>query len=288
MRFIYENCILTIKFRGDFINMNDDIISSYVNRTNLFMVLAIVLAVLFLVCLVIGIVLLIKNKKTKTSIKIPVLMIIGSVLLVVGAFSSFVAALYNLALVSTEYSMSIANEKSTYAKREKNGNIYYSVDQFSLIDNKGNVFDNKTLTDYKYTIINFWEPWCGHCKNEMPDLNKIYEKYKDKGINVIGIYKDEKNADEVISEYKVSYPVVHVDQEQFDKLFQVFSCGSIPETIILDSNGILINLQNPESSYSDLIGNNKSEETIALYQSLIIGEKPYQYFEGVINKLLKN
>ncbi len=47
----------------------------------------------------------------------------------------------------------------------------------------------KSLFDYKGEVIllNFWATWCGPCLDEMPDLNRIYEEYKDQGLRVITI-----------------------------------------------------------------------------------------------------
>ena len=46
-----------------------------------------------------------------------------------------------------------------------------------------------TLSDMKGNVIllNFWVTWCGPCKMEIPDLNKLQEKYQDKGFEVVGI-----------------------------------------------------------------------------------------------------
>ena len=43
----------------------------------------------------------------------------------------------------------------------------------------------------KVAIINFWATWCPPCREEMPELSDLYEKYKDKGVMVIGISTDE-------------------------------------------------------------------------------------------------
>jgi len=44
----------------------------------------------------------------------------------------------------------------------------------------------------KYTILYFWEPNCGHCKEETPKLHKIYENFKDKGVEVFAVYTQYK------------------------------------------------------------------------------------------------
>lgn len=42
----------------------------------------------------------------------------------------------------------------------------------------------------KVVLVNFWATWCGPCRAEVPHLNAIYEKYRDKGLEIIGISLD--------------------------------------------------------------------------------------------------
>ena len=42
----------------------------------------------------------------------------------------------------------------------------------------------------KATIVEFWASWCGPCRRENPNIVRVYEKYKDKGLEIIGISLD--------------------------------------------------------------------------------------------------
>ena len=57
--------------------------------------------------------------------------------------------------------------------------------EFSTTDIKGKAISNEDVKDSKLIMVNFWEPWCGPCVNEMPELEKLYKKYKDKGFIII-------------------------------------------------------------------------------------------------------
>lgn len=65
-----------------------------------------------------------------------------------------------------------------------------SVNNFQLkdIENTTQSFDG--LKGEKLTLIDFWASWCKPCMKAIPELNKIYETYVDKGVQVIGINCD--------------------------------------------------------------------------------------------------
>lgn len=64
------------------------------------------------------------------------------------------------------------------------------VSNFELkdIDNKSRTFNE--LKGEKLTLIDFWATWCKPCTKAIPELNKIYEMYRDKGVEIIGINGD--------------------------------------------------------------------------------------------------
>jgi peroxiredoxin len=75
------------------------------------------------------------------------------------------------------------------------------------------------LSDYlgkDVVLLNFWATWCVPCLGEMPELEKLHQKYKDQGLTIIGISMDGPetvaNVDSTVRRYGVSYPVV-LDEE---------------------------------------------------------------------------
>lgn len=108
---------------------------------------------------------------------------------------------------------------------------------------------NETLG--KYTIIDFWASWCRPCRLENPNVVKVYEKYHDKGLNIISVSLDrtgQKNRwVQAIKDDKMDW--YHVSNLQFwqDPIAQQYNVRSIPATFLLDAEGKIIdkNLRGP-------------------------------------------
>lgn len=91
----------------------------------------------------------------------------------------------------------------------------------------------------KPVIINLWATWCGPCRLETPQLVALAEKFKARGITIIGISVDDTAADvrSFAAEFKVTYPMlVGLGHEEFvEKLgYQ----GVLPLSILVDRNGM--------------------------------------------------
>ncbi|WP_203296310.1 TlpA disulfide reductase family protein [Luteirhabdus pelagi] len=96
----------------------------------------------------------------------------------------------------------------------------------------------------KYTIIDFWASWCKPCRRENPNVVRVYEKYHDKGLNIISVSLDRPGQKErwlqAIEDDNMDW--YHVSNLQFwqDPIAQQYSVRSIPATFLLDESGTII------------------------------------------------
>lgn len=101
------------------------------------------------------------------------------------------------------------------------------------------------ISDYnknsKYLYIDIWASWCVPCIQEFPILKSIYEKYKDKGLNVllISVDKDFELWINAIKKHQISFSNL-IDQTEGELLHKTFEYAIIPHGILLDSNGIIV------------------------------------------------
>lgn len=88
----------------------------------------------------------------------------------------------------------------------------------------------------KVVLVDFFTTWCGPCKREIPGFVNLYEEYKDKGLEIIGISYDGNGLKVLpgfIEKYKIDYPIYMVTQSIQDK----YKIPGFPTTIIYDKNG---------------------------------------------------
>jgi peroxiredoxin len=96
----------------------------------------------------------------------------------------------------------------------------------------------------KVTLIDFWAAWCKPCRVENPNIVKVYNKYHDKGFNIIGVSLDREGQKDkwikAIEEDNLSWN--HVSNLQFwsDPLAKLYNVRSIPAAFLLDENGVIV------------------------------------------------
>ena len=94
------------------------------------------------------------------------------------------------------------------------------------------------LSDLKgqVVLINFWATWCAPCREEMPLLDAIYQKYNRLGVELLGINveDDASGAQEYLNETPVTFPILFDPDGRVSKQYQV---KAMPSTILVDRQG---------------------------------------------------
>lgn len=136
--------------------------------------------------------------------------------------------------------------------------------QFSTTDRNGKKYTDAVFAKSKVTMINFFEPWCGPCVMELPDLQKLYEVYDRSDFQILGVYSDtgmEDDLDETLKNAGTKYPILH-----FADGFVGLNSQYVPTTVFIDQYGDVITLSNGEYQ---IIGSQSYEEWKSVVESVI-------------------
>ena len=103
-------------------------------------------------------------------------------------------------------------------KSKENGNM-------RLSEQRGNI-----------VLVNFWASWCGPCREELPEMEALYQEYQDLGFEIFAINVDdeESKADVLLDDIEVSFPVLYDTAGEVSKLYDV---NAMPTTVIIDRDG---------------------------------------------------
>ena len=120
-------------------------------------------------------------------------------------------------------------------KDSHDGNPNHGFD-FNLPDLDGKIHSMKDFRG-QILVLNFWATWCPPCSEEVPKLNDIFDRYKNNGVQVIGIALDKDSLELVapfVEKNKIAYPILVGNQQVLTNLKKF---KGVPTTILFDQEG---------------------------------------------------
>ena len=114
---------------------------------------------------------------------------------------------------------------------------------FEMADVEGNMHKiSEYVAANEVTLIDFWASWCGPCRQEMPEVKKIYEQYKDKGFDIGGVSLDNNKKAWTGAIKKMELPWHHIsDLKGWDcEGAAIYGINSIPATILFGPDGKVV------------------------------------------------
>ena len=133
-------------------------------------------------------------------------------------------------------------------------NLQAAVRRLNLLGNKlelaAKSIDGKNVSidDYagKFVVVDFFATWCEPCLAEIPRLKKHYEKYREKGLEVVGVSLDgdRESLDAFLNRADLPWPIVHDHAEDaMDTLQMKFGVSSLPTVLLLNKEGTVVSLE---------------------------------------------
>src|SRR5262249_31423787 len=118
----------------------------------------------------------------------------------------------------------------------------------------------------KIVLLEFWATWCGPCRVEMPEVRRLWEKYRNERFVLVGISLDDDREalDRYIAQMRITWPQIYEGDGKFS-VSGLYGVHAIPENFLIDQDGVIraVSLRGPEleAKVTELLKKLKSPES---------------------------
>jgi peroxiredoxin len=144
-------------------------------------------------------------------------------------------------LLNPEMSNKFLTLSKSRLEKVKQTEVGAVLPNIELPDTEGKLISLESLRG-KYVLVDFWASWCGPCVKEIPNLKKAYQKYHDKGFEILSISLDHEKESWLngIEKHELNWLNVS-DLKVFGSPFvKQLAVAYVPHTFLLDPNGVII------------------------------------------------
>lgn len=123
---------------------------------------------------------------------------------------------------------------------------------FQLETLDGGTVQLSEINEDKGVILNFWGTWCAPCREEMPDMNEVYNEGHDEyELVAVNVSEDEQQINQFLMSLddNLSYPIALDRNRDVTKAYQI---GPLPTTIAIDKNGVVVDKQEYQLTKNDI------------------------------------
>lgn len=112
------------------------------------------------------------------------------------------------------------------------------------------------------TLVNIWATWCVPCRAEMPAMQELYSRLKDKGFRIAAVSIDEGPTDDVkafVKELGLGFDILHDKSGAIERIYQT---TGVPESFLIDRDGTIIRKQIGEHPWNSAANQRIVEELL--------------------------
>jgi len=136
-------------------------------------------------------------------------------------------------------SLVVVQVRESNAAPEARPEVGYLAPDFVLPNLDGKTVRLSDFRGKKGVFINFWATWCPPCRLEMPTMEKVYQDYKSRGLEILAVSIDAgpKGAIESFTrELRLTFPVL-LDPEM--EVLRTYKFFALPSSVLIDKQGII-------------------------------------------------